>query len=411
MKNVLYTLLMICFTVTSYAQSSFEAEVKAISKEIGMITAEEKEKLRQKVESINLKLEKKEITTEEANMQKIKVSEIFAERIELRIEPLEERLQALVQEHADASALESAMAAEMHAVEMEAEAEAAEAHEEHEEHESPEAVEEAEAHREHRGSVEDETWEMDHDIENEHEDDDDKIINLDDVKFKWDFKKHKKRKSEHRTTTQFVFSIGLNNIISDGDLSTIEDNGIKLSNSRFYEWGLTWKTRLAANSALLQLKYGLSFTYNNLRPENNFYYIKNGNQTVLAEHPEELRDEPYFRRINMVVPVHLEFDFSKKKIKDDQVIIRSQRSFRMGIGGYAGINLRTKQVLEYKSDGLVTDQTTRGDYNTGDLIYGASAYVGYKDISIYTKFDLNPLFTDNPTEQKNISLGLRFDFN
>jgi len=32
-------------------------------------------------------------------------------------------------------------------------------------------------------------------------------------------------------------------------------------------------------------------------------------------------------------------------------------------------------------------------------------------LSLYAKYDLNPLFQDNVVDEKNISLGLRFDLN
>ena len=53
----------------------------------------------------------------------------------------------------------------------------------------------------------------------------------------------------------------------------------------------------------------------------------------------------------------------------------------------------------------------RGDFNTSNFIYGLSTYIGYKETSLYLKYDLNPLFTDNAVKQNNVSLGLRFDFN
>ncbi len=365
MNRILYIALFICLSIHSYSQSGFENRMKIIKNDIEIIKSQEKETLRLEVEAINYRLEKGEITTSEAEIQKKAVAEKCADRIETRIEPLEKEIQALV-----------------------------------------------------KGEVEEKDERIDNleDIDEDQEKDDEyrnkkkREIDFDGFSIDWKPRKHKKYRGESRTTTQFVFAFGLNNLITEGDFGSIEDNGIKLRNSRFYEWGWTWKTRLAQNSPFLHLKYGLSFTYNNLRPEDNQYYVKTGNKTILADHPESLRDEPYFRNINMVVPVHFEFDFSKKRMSEETAIIRTQNTFRMGLGGYAGINLRSKQLLQYKADGLETEQTTKGDYNTSDFIYGLSAYFGYKDVSLYTKYDLNSLFTDNDIDQNNISLGLRFDF-
>jgi len=380
MKKLVHTIFVLLLAVVMYGQSNFEDRIKAIKSNIVAITDQEKAELRKAVDEINNSLAKNEISESEAEMKKKAEAEKCADRIEARIEPLEEELQNLIRAEVE---------------------------------EKDDRINNLEEYDNEDHDNVDDNSESD---DRNHRRDGDKKWNkkrktdFNDWSWEWDNWKHRRRRSESRTTTQFVFAFGLNNALTEGDLSSLDDNGIKLSNSRFYEWGFTWKTRLAKNSPWLQIKYGLSLTYNNLRPDNNQYFVKNDKQTVLAEHPFTLRDEPYFRMINLVVPVHFEFDFSKKKVKDDAVVIRTQRSFRVGLGGYAGINTRTKQKLEYKNDGLTTDQTTKGDYNTSNIIYGLSGYIGYRDISLYTKYDLNHLFTDNAIDQNNVSLGLRFDF-
>ncbi|MBK8515056.1 MAG: hypothetical protein IPL55_01815 [Saprospiraceae bacterium] len=370
MNRVLFITIIFALSLTVNGQSKFENKVRELKRNIELVKEQEKETLKGEIELIYQKIENKEITSGQAEILKKNASEKSAAIIEAKIESMELQLRELIKSDIN------------------------------EEDNRIKSLDDQENEEDRDGGREkrDKTRNRDYD-------------NLGNWSFNWNFGKRHKKRGEPLTTTQFVFAFGLNNIVTNGDLGTIEGNGIKLSNSRFYEWGWTWKTRLAPNSPFLNLKYGLSLTYNNLRPDNNQYYIKSGNKTLLAEHPYSLRDEPYFRMTNLVIPVHLEFDFSKKrKLDDDKIIIRTQNSIRAGIGGYAGINTRTKQILKYKTDGLRTDQTTKGDYNTSDFIYGLSAYVGYKDISLYTKWDLNPIFTDNTVEQKNVSFGLRFDF-
>lgn len=385
MNRLIYFLFFSLVFTGVTAQPNFDKRIKEIRDDIKIITEMEKETLLIEIEQINEKLDKKSITKAEADLQKKAKSEACADRIQARIEPLEREIQRLVRSEVEG---DDAFMDEI-----------------------------------------DDDQEMEMEMEMEGMDGDfDEIDDLDEMgddisiemrELKGDLMRMSKRwkpgkkkyRSEARTTSQFVFGFGLNNVLTEGDLSSLDNNGIKLSNSRFYEWGITWKTRLAENSALLQLKYGLSFTFNNLRPENNQYYAKNGDQTLLVDHPSTLTDEPYFRTTNLVIPIHLEFDFSKKKVKDENVIIKSQKGMRLGIGGYGGLNVRSKQLLEYKADGLRTEQITRGNYNTSNIVYGVSAYIGYKDFSIYSKYDLNPLFSKNPIEQNNVSLGIRFDFN
>jgi len=212
---------------------------------------------------------------------------------------------------------------------------------------------------------------------------------------------------EKRTTSQFVIASGLNNLITDGNL---KDSDYRFLGSHFYELGVTYNSRILKNDNLLHAKYGLSLMYNNLRPTDNRNFVINGNQTNLVVNPVDLKDSR-FRNVYLVAPVHLEFDFSGKKMKEDKPFFKTHQSFRLGVGGYAGINLKSKQIIKYDDNDLKATEKTKGDFNTSNFIYGLSTYIGYKETSLYLKYDLNPLFKDNVVKQNNVSLGLRFDLN
>jgi len=212
---------------------------------------------------------------------------------------------------------------------------------------------------------------------------------------------------EKRTTSQFVFAMGLNNMMVDGKL---QDSNYSFIGSHFYEWGFTYNSRLMKNDNLLHAKYGLSLMYNNIRPTDNRNFVVNGDQTVLQTNAVNL-DESRFRNVYIVLPLHLEFDFSKPQVTNGKTYFRTHKSFRFGIGGYAGINVKSKQILKYDQDDLDYKTTIKGDYNVNNFIYGLSSYIGYREFSLYAKYDLNPLFQDNLVKENNISLGIRFDLN
>lgn len=216
------------------------------------------------------------------------------------------------------------------------------------------------------------------------------------------------KNGESRTTSQFVFAFGINNLVTN---KAVANSDYRYWGSHFYEWGVTWNTRILKNDNLLHAKYGLSFMYNNLRPTENRYFVENGKYTNLEVSATHL-DDSRFRNVYIVLPLHLEFDFSGKTQKNDKTVFRTHQSFRFGVGGYIGGNIKSKQILCYEDEnGNDVKQKTKGDFNVNDFIYGTSAYIGYKATSLYVKYDLSPLFRNNAIEQNNISLGLRFDFN
>ncbi|PWA08359.1 hypothetical protein [Flavobacterium laiguense] len=243
---------------------------------------------------------------------------------------------------------------------------------------------------------------------------DGKIQNIDTSKtitihFSKDYFSNKKRSNgEKRTTSQFVFAFGVNNLITN---EQIAHSDFKYWKSHFYEWGFTYNTRVLKEDNLLHFKYGMSLMYNNIRSTDSRYFVKNGAQTDLVASSVHL-DESRFRNVYVMVPLHLEFDFTKKEIRDEANYFKTHKSLRVGFGGYAGFRVKSKQILCFDdASGNGVEQKTKGNYNVNDFNYGLSTYVGYRATSVYLKYDLKPLFENNPVDQNNISLGLRFDFN
>lgn len=348
MKNFTLYLVILVFLFVSkvLGQETFESKAKKIANKIEKVTKEEKAILKEEVEAVNVQLSEGKITQEQADKRKKELSEARAIIIEEKVTLAQNELNDLVQQKVD-------------------------------------------------GKIKEQD-----------------SIKKGKIVIYWD-KNDKNKKSrdsihgEKRTTSQFVFAMGLNNMMADGKL---QDSNYGFMSSHFYEWGFTYNSRLMKNDNLLHAKYGLSLMYNNIRPTDNRSFVVNGDQTVLQTNAINL-DESRFRNVYIVLPLHLEFDFSKPQVSNGKTYFRTHKSFRFGIGGYAGINVKSKQILKYDQDDLDYKTTIKGDYNVNNFIYGLSSYIGYKALSLYAKYDLNPLFQDNPVKENNISLGLRFDLN
>jgi hypothetical protein len=218
--------------------------------------------------------------------------------------------------------------------------------------------------------------------------------------------KNKARKYDKRTTSDFVIAFGLNNAIVDGE--SFDDSPYKLGGSRFFEIGWAWKTRVFENSNFLRLKYGYSFQINGLKPKDNMYFVQDGNETMLEEFPSELKKSK-LSISNLVFPVHFEFGPSKRIDRDTYFRYSTRNQFKIGVGGYAGFNIGTRQKLKYFVDGDNIKDKIKRSYNATSLVYGLSGYVAFDDTALYVKYDLSPIFKDQAVKQNNISLGLRFD--
>ncbi|EKT3966731.1 hypothetical protein NTJ12_001802 [Flavobacterium psychrophilum] len=351
MRNlIIYLTVFLCSIASSLqAQESFEARAKAIASNIEKITKEEKEALKKQVEEVNVALGKNSITQQQADEKKMQLATTSANNIESRIAVEESKLSELVKEKVEGNV----------------------------------------------GNV-DTTRVFG------------RVLSIS-ILDKEKKKKYKNESSEKRTTSQIVIATGFNNLVTNGRIANSDFGYLR---SEFLEWGYTHNTRLLESNNLLHLKYGFSFMYNTLTPTNNRSFEVNGDQTNLVTNQFKLRkNDSYFKNVFITIPLHLEFDFSKSKTINDKVFFRSHRGFRLGIGGFVGYNTNAKQFLSYDLDGHRVNVKQKGNWNTNDWNYGLSSYIGYGQISLYAKYDLNPMFKNNPVKQNNISLGIRLDLN
>jgi hypothetical protein len=221
-----------------------------------------------------------------------------------------------------------------------------------------------------------------------------------------DKSKDRPRKHDRRTTEDIVFAIGFNNALIDG--VSLDDSPYKLAGSGFVELGYAWKTRIFENTNFWRLKYGFSFQWNKFDIKDDLYFVNNDDEISLQEFPSNL-NKAKFRTTNLVFPLHIEFGPSKKIEKKNYFRYSTRNRFKMGLGGYAGLNIGSMQKLKYKEDGDRIKDKQRGGFEVSKFIYGLSGYVAFDDIALYVKYDLNPLFKDQTVDQNNISVGVRFD--
>jgi len=213
-------------------------------------------------------------------------------------------------------------------------------------------------------------------------------------------------KYDRRTYSDLVLAFGLNNALIEGQ--SLSDTPYKIGGSRFFEIGWQWRTRVFNNSNWLRLHYGFSFQFNGLKQDDNVIFVQGEDQTVLEEF-EYVLDKSKYRMDNLVFPVHFEVGPSRYKERKHSVRYSLRDQFRLGFGGYGGFSLGTRQKLKYKRNGERVKDKLIGGYNSSDLIYGVSGYMGFDGVLLYLKYDLNPIFKDADVKQNNISLGLRFD--
>ncbi|PZR07791.1 MAG: hypothetical protein DI539_23265 [Flavobacterium psychrophilum] len=215
----------------------------------------------------------------------------------------------------------------------------------------------------------------------------------------------KKPKYDKRTYTDMVFSIGFGGTVGDG--VGIGDV-YKFGKSGFAEIGFTFRTRLLKDSNYWRLAYGLSYQENTLSPKDNKYFVNNNGHTSLEVYPNQIkRNMMVFE--NLVVPVLLEFGPSKKKEYKDYFRYDTSTSFKVGIGGFAGMNLGAMQWMKYVENGENVKVKMRRDYNVEKFVYGLKGYVGFGSLSLFAHYELNSVFSKSDYKDHALFFGFRVD--
>lgn len=215
----------------------------------------------------------------------------------------------------------------------------------------------------------------------------------------------KKPKYDKRTYRDIVIKYGFASAVGDG--RTIGDS-YKFWRSGSAEFGLAFKTRLLKESNKFRLSYGLSYQYIMYGPGKDKYFVNENGTTVLKPFPYELKNN-FLRVENLVIPIHLEFGPSVKREYKDYFRYDTSYSFKVGLGGYAGINTGAMQRLQYKVDGERIVRKDRSDYNVSKFVYGLDGYAGFGGMSVFARYELSPIFEQSAYKEHAIAFGIRFD--
>lgn len=221
--------------------------------------------------------------------------------------------------------------------------------------------------------------------------------------FEWDGA----RKYDRRTYSNFVIAFGLNNVIPEG--GSLNDSPYNAWRSRYFEIGWAWRTRVFNNTNFMRFHYGLSFTFNGLRNSDNFYFTVDENNLVVREVFPVGLNKSKLRTDNLIIPLHFEFGPTKKTVSDTRVRYSIKNQLRIGVGGFGGINLGTRQKLKYRLDGERTKEKSTGIFNPNQFVYGLSGWIGVGCMQFNVRYDLQTILKDSEIMENNISFGLRFE--
>ncbi|ARN70316.1 hypothetical protein JCM19294_1613 [Nonlabens tegetincola] len=205
--------------------------------------------------------------------------------------------------------------------------------------------------------------------------------------------------------TQRGFSLSLGYNFLNGDNLGIND--FSYPNNNYIAFGPSWLTQLDEKNHI-RIRYGIEYQSHGLELNGNRIFTPNTDDTMVAPIGFSV-EKAKFRQDQLMVPVHFEFGGTEKReYEDGRVRFTSDNSWKVGIGGFAGLNLSSRLKLKYEENGRDIKQTTINAFENNVFFYGLDAYIGKGNISFFGRMNLNDVFKSGSVDGQYVSFGIRF---
>ena len=181
------------------------------------------------------------------------------------------------------------------------------------------------------------------------------------------------------------FSYGIMNLTNSSPKNDLDNNigfnsnlefGMKLNYqfSRTSPWGLT---------------SGIGFSWRTVRLDNNKIFSKDSNGQMYIQNYAGNIDKSKLRTGYLMVPIGLQYNFSKLKNVGMDIQYRSyKRGFRVEGNLYGGVQMSTKNIVAGNDD----DFRNRSNYQVNPFVYGAQLNFSYNSLSLFVKKDFSNYF-------------------
>jgi hypothetical protein len=215
-------------------------------------------------------------------------------------------------------------------------------------------------------------------------------------------------KSEKNLHPYMTIEIGSNNYLQENKFPSGE---LPYIVKPFGSWSFSAGSGMRVYaSSWLSLDLGADLLWYNFKMEDRTVIINEGTEPAqIVFQPTESEDDPIRSKLRVsyinanLMPV---FHIGKKSSGFNR------RTFRIGVGGYAGYRIGSMTKYVYEHNGNKQKDKYSDNFYLNNFRYGAKAMIGIKEINVFLNYDLNSLFEENKGPEGNnlnaFSFGVNF---
>lgn len=208
----------------------------------------------------------------------------------------------------------------------------------------------------------------------------------------------KKEKPYKATKSNFDLDLGLNNFLNTSSDQQVPD--LKPLGSRYVSlnWHIT--SQVGGRRSPFYVLSGLEFAFNNYMFDKNYVIEENlDDVTFFRRETERSYDKAKLTHSSVNIPLMPMLKFRRANGKE---------GFKIGAGPFAGYRLGGHSKFKFEDAGRTQKEKVRSSYNLSDFQYGLTGTIGYGNMDLFVKYNMNDLFKENRGPDANvISFGFR----
>lgn len=226
---------------------------------------------------------------------------------------------------------------------------------------------------------------------------------------------HKKKNNpaSYLKSNSLAMSYGFQNLTENaGSFNPFEDSSkMRIGNSHSFEIQARRERQLGNYESPFFIRYGLAYRSDTYMPKKALVTEQNEENIFLSNFDKGTLKRSKLRNVYLTFPVDFQWvvnpiyvDFEGKRYLDNQ-----KKQFKIGLGAYAGIRLRSvAKVKYYKENGKFDKYDFTLDNGVNSFIFGAKFSISYAGFNLFIKKDLTPIFNDNAIlpNKNGIQIGI-----
>lgn len=190
---------------------------------------------------------------------------------------------------------------------------------------------------------------------------------------------------------------------------------MRIGNSHSVEIWARKNKQLGSRMSPVFIHYGIAYRSDTYMSKKPYIFAENGDNIELQEFQEGRLKRSKFRNTYFTLPVEFSWVLNPQYKTDEKYgtyLKPNKNEFRIGVGAYAGVNLRSIiKVKYYDENNNFEKYKNITDNGVNSFLFGGKVSASYGGLVLFLKKDFTPIFNSNTNMPAKNAVHLGIELN